>query len=214
MNSDYWKGCWKRHETGWHQPEAEPRMTEYFSNLKPTRVFVPLCGKSLDLVWLRDQGHEVVGVELVEQACREFFSEHHLSVQTKQDGPFTVYEGDRITIYNGDFFDLESRHLNKPGAVYDRAALIALPSDIRARYAERMIELIKTSRSEIFHFQQIVVERTPADEKGPPFSISSSDIKTLYGDVFEITLLSRELIPEMRTPAVQTHEFVYDLKIR
>lgn len=185
-------------------------MTDYFSSLAPARVFVPLCGKSLDLKWLLEHGHEVIGVELSELACREFYREHSIPFRESQCGRFTVFRGERITVLNGDFFELEPSSLlqfgGQIGAVYDRAALIAMPPDIRARYARHMIQLLQgAGRDENFRFLQIVLERTPHDEKGPPFSVCLSEIESLYGAYFKIRALSREQLEEA------TSECVYEL---
>jgi thiopurine S-methyltransferase len=213
MNTDYWKNRWKRGEIGWHQKDAESRMTEYFTAIAPTRVFVPLCGKSLDLRWLHEQGHEVVGIELSEQGCREFFRESSIAFRESRSGPFTVFQGDRITIFNGDFFDLQPSHLGQVGAVYDRAALIALPPNSRGPYAQHMVRLIEeSSRSEGFRFLQIVLERTPPDKDGPPFSVCPSEIWELYGARFAIRPISRESIEPVTTPGNITEECVYEFR--
>ncbi len=168
-------------------------MVSYFSGLAPTRVFVPLCGKSLDLIWLRDQGHEVLGAELSEDACRAFFEENRIAFQESLEGRFKVFRADRLTIYNGDVFELDPARLGRIGAVYDRAALIALPSAVRARYAAQILRLIgEPGWSEDFRFLQIVLERTPQDEDGPPYSVQRDEVERLYGSEFAIRPLSRE----------------------
>lgn len=215
MDKNYWIGRWKRGETGWHQSEVEPRMIDYFSILPSTRVFVPLCGKSLDLKWLLTHGHEVVGVELSEQASREFFQENSIPFQEDKVGPFNRFRGDRITIFNGDYFDLEPGYLGSFNSVYDRAALIALPAEIRGRYTQKMLQLIgETRQSAAFRFLQIVLERTPHDLTGPPFSVPGSEIEKLYGSYFAIECLSREKVEMSQRPGVMTEECVYSMSGR
>jgi thiopurine S-methyltransferase len=209
----YWAGRWKRGETGWHQTEVEPGLTSNFSKFSPTRVFVPLCGKSLDLVWLASQGHEVIGVEFTEQGILEFFEENQIQYQLSTRGKFKVFQGGRFTILNGDFFDLEASDLGSIGAVYDRAALIALPLETRRRYASKMIQLLKQcAHRDSFSFLQIVLERTPSDDKGPPYSVSNSEIRDLYGKAFQIQPISREALPMESGSSSQTEECVYLFK--
>lgn len=211
IDQNYWLGRWKRGETGWHQTEVEPTLTAHFSNLKPTRVFVPLCGKSLDLAWLASQGHQVIGVELSELASREFFKENGLPFQQTSAGAFTRFEGDRVTILNGDFFELTSDDLGSIGAVYDRAALIALSPELRAKYAAQMIRLLaKSSTKDPLKFLQIVLERTPSDETGPPYSVSTQELQKLYAS-FKVTLLSRESVDMGDSSLSKTEECAYFL---
>ena len=208
MDKKYWIGRWERGETGWHEPEVEPALVARFSRLKPTRVFVPLCGKSRDLTWLASQGHEVVGVEAAEQACRAYFDENKIPFEESRAGAFTLFRGGKVSIFNGDFFDLGPSELGEIGAVYDRGALIALPSDIRTRYAAHLAGLARGS----FEFLQIALERIPPDSNGPPFSVSAQEIALLYGKEFEIALLSREKI-DMGDKS-HTEESVYSLTAR
>lgn len=127
MNKDFWLDRWKQNKTGWHQSAVEPALVQAFSGGKVTQVFVPFCGKSLDLVWLAEQGYNVIGVELSVLACEMFFKENKIRYQKYSDGAFQTFKSENIEIWNGDFFDLNPVHLQKIGAVYDRAALIALP---------------------------------------------------------------------------------------
>ncbi len=196
MEQNYWLGRWERGETGWHQDEAEPRLIEAFSDLGPTRVLVPLCGKSRDLAWLASRGHEVIGVELSERACRAFFEENKIPFSVTPEGRFTAYRGERITILNGNIFDLGPEELGEFGALYDRAALIALPPETRTRYAAHLLELIrKRGKKRDFRFLQIILYRSPEDREGPPFSVSEAEVKRFYGSDFEITQTSREQFP-------------------
>src|SRR4051812_17568615 len=98
----YWKGRWERGETAWHQAEPEPNMVSFFSGLAPTRVLVPLCGKSRDLLWLASQGHEVVGVELSELACQSFFEENHLPFEKINERDAITFRGAQVSILNRD----------------------------------------------------------------------------------------------------------------
>src|SRR3954470_4075301 len=143
MTADYWLERWRKGRTGFHLAEANPRFTEnaaIFS--EATRVLVPLCGKSADLEWLVTQGYEVVGVELVELAAQAFFAERGLAPTRRADGAFVVYEHGNLAIWVGDFFATASAQLGTFDAVYDRAAMIALPAELRKQYASHLQRLL------------------------------------------------------------------------
>jgi thiopurine S-methyltransferase len=177
MKSEYWIGRWERGETGFHQAEAESELVARFTNLATTRILVPLCGKSLDLTWL---------------ASRAYFEEGKIDFTEERAGKFTVFKGGKVTLFNGDFFDFSHELAGNFGAVYDRAALIALPPELRARYAAHLIGLIRGGARPGFTFLQLVIERGNDDGKGPPFSVSGDEINRLYGKEFEIMRLKSE----------------------
>jgi len=212
MEPDFWLGRWARGETGWHQSEVEPGLIAHFSDLPPTRILVPLCGKSLDLVWLASKGHEVLGVELSELAVRSFFADNALQVQESILGRFKVFQSGQIKLFQGDFFDLQAELLAPIGAVYDRAALIALPPELRQKYAARLQALLQARATKSFTQLQIVLERTPHDEKGPPFSVRSSEIEALYGQMMVIEALSRETLEEK--PEGKVEECIYRFRLK
>jgi thiopurine S-methyltransferase len=183
--SEYWKKRWIDHNTGWHQAEVEPLLESNFKGLTPGgRVLVPLCGKSLDLIWLASQGYDVVGVELSPLACAEFFAENFQDqkVLPERVGKFDRYRAGRVTLYCGNFFDLGVSEVGKIDAVYDRAALIALPQEIRQRYVKHLKSLLASTVSLLL----ITVEYPGPLDSGPPFSVSSEEVARLYGDRFEI----------------------------
>ncbi len=217
MDKQFWLGRWERGETGWHQTEVEPGLVAHFPKLSPIRVLVPLCGKSLDLLWLASQGHEVIGVELSELGVRAFFSENRLVPTESQRNGFKVFQAEakpgRITIYQGDFFSLTPELLGPIGAVYDRAALIALPPEMRQSYTKHLQSLIAQCGGPGFRQLQIVLERTPADLNGPPFSVGEPEISKLYPE-FKCRLLSRETLSMETQPGedgVRTDECIYEI---
>jgi thiopurine S-methyltransferase len=216
MDENFWKGRWERGETGWHQTEVEPRLMQGLGDLARTIVLVPLCGKSLDLAWLAKRGHEVVGVELSTMACEAFFRENGISFERVVDKDGTVrYRGGGITILNMNVFAVTAEQLPGPiGAVYDRAALIALPADLRRRYVDHLVELLRVRATPKTRFLQIVLERTPGDEKGPPFSVSAAELEELYGATHVVRQLSRERIDWPDADGFVVDECVYALDPR
>jgi thiopurine S-methyltransferase len=146
MEPKFWQERWARNQLGFHLPEVNPYLERHWPSLalaEGAKVLVPLCGKSLDLMWLATQGHRVLGVELSEQAVEAFFSEQSLTPRITQRGVFTVYQADLIEVWCGDFFALDAEVLADCTAVYDRAALIALPPLMRSQYTEQLNNMLR-----------------------------------------------------------------------
>jgi thiopurine S-methyltransferase len=212
-NANFWRGRWKRGEIGWHQSEIEPGLVKWASQRKPSRILVPLCGKSLDLIWLASKGYEVIGVELSELACEALFSENQIEYRKSSAQGFNVFTAPGLTIFNGDFFKLSPELLGPIGAVYDRAALIALPEDVRTKYSAHLMKLIGPSFENDFGFLQIIIERTPYDLTGPPFSVSPKEVEAFYGKKFKIEILSKELVTARAPEGSKTHELILSLLV-
>jgi thiopurine S-methyltransferase len=213
MDKSFWIKRWEQGETGWHQQEIEPALISNFSSLKPTRVLVPLCGKSLDLTWLIARGHEVIGVELSELACESFFQENNISHEVTRSGSFKIFRGPNITLFNGDFFELSPSEIGQIGAIYDRAALIALPPQLRPTYTNKICSIVESCARDPFSFLQIVLVRIPKSDQGPPFSVSFEELQRLYGAQFKIELVNRESFPlKLSDPSVQIEESTYWLR--
>ena len=127
MHSDFWLERWRTHQLGWHRDEVNPALVRHWPSvgLDPaSKVLVPLCGKTRDMAWLADAGHEVLGCELSDIAAREFFSESNLVPDSRREGRFVRHRGGSVTILEGDVFDLDRSTLADIGGVYDRGALV------------------------------------------------------------------------------------------
>lgn len=188
MDHVFWHDRWRRGDVGFHQSAVHDQLQRYWPSLKiktDASVFVPLAGKSLDMVWLADQGHRVIGVELSEIAVAEFFSEAGLTPTIEQQPSFSLYTAGPFTLYCGDIFQLPARDLADVAAVYDRAALIALPADLRRRYVDHLAHLL-VPPTEIL----LIAIDYPIDEmEGPPFAVPSNDVQHLYASSFDIDVL-------------------------
>src|SRR6056297_3166422 len=128
MKADFWLDRWQKSQIGFHQNEVNPHLEAYWSDLdlsSGASVFVPLCGKSLDMLWLAGTGHRVIGIELNDIAVKSFFDENKLTPSISSKYPFEVYQYGEIEIWRGNFFTLDKNDLNRVKAVYDRAALVA-----------------------------------------------------------------------------------------
>lgn len=218
MEEGFWQARWQRDQIGFHRQEVNPSLEKYWPNLqlpKGSRVFVPLCGKSLDLVWMAEQGHVVLGVELVEKAVIDFFTEQQLSPSISQQGVFKRYSAGAITILCGDFFDLTAEDLAGVDAFYDRAALIALPDTLRKQYAAHFSALLPQ------HCQGLLMtmDYPQAEMSGPPFAVPPEQVEQLLGDKFTLECSEEHdvLGQEWRfkdAGVTRLYEYVYRLRGR
>lgn len=188
MNVEFWLENWKKNKIGFHQQEINSHLISFWQHLNAApscRVFVPLCGKSLDLLWLCQQGHSVLGVEISEIAVRDFFSENKLNhISTKKNG-FFCCEAERLMILQGDFFNLNPDHVQDVEYVFDRASLIALPIELRQQYAQRLKDLLPNKTKILL----VTFEYEQSKMAGPPFSVTETEIQTLYQDKYQIEML-------------------------
>ena len=187
MDSSFWLQKWKKNEIGFHKSEANPALVKYFeklSLLKGSRVFVPLCGKTLDIPWLLSEGYRVSGAELIEMAVEQLFDELGVKPKIARIGKTSLYSAKDIDIFVGNILDLSGEILGSVDAIYDRAALVALPEEIRNQYTAHLTEITdKTTQLLItFEYDQNLME-------GPPFSISKEEVSRHYSDSYDLSLL-------------------------
>jgi thiopurine S-methyltransferase len=192
MEHDFWHERWREQRLGFHRSEVNPRLIKHVDVLPapPSRIFVPLCGKSVDMTWLEERGHQIVGIELAERAVVDYFGERQLEPASSEDAPFQRYAHGSVLLYCGDFFALEQRHTGQLDAVYDRASLVALPEDMRTAYAEHLTSLLLSGTPYLL----LVFEYPQHEKKGPPFSIDRGEVDRLFAEQFEISELSRESV--------------------
>ncbi len=200
MEIDFWIDRWENDQTGFHQPQINPYLVYFYGEKGPPleqrdrlRVFVPLCGKSSDMLWLSQNGYKVFGVECSERAVRAFFEENGLACKhaTKDDHALYISEkqaadsSPAIEIYQGDFFALQADVFDDVSDVFDRASLIALPEDMRKQYAEKMAELLKPGTRVLL----VTLSYEQSQMDGPPFSVSEEDVHALYAENFSVQKL-------------------------
>ncbi len=190
MEADYWKSRWQRGETGWHRGEVMPLLQKHWSALqaKPgTGVLVPLSGKTLDMPWLAAQGHRVLGIELSATGIAEFFAEHDLDeeVNDTPDGP--LHRAGDIAILEADAFEVGPGVLSDIQLVYDRAALIALPPDLRQRYVDTVYARLPSGTRGLL----ITLEYPQHEKDGPAFSVQEDEVHALFTPAWNVTLLER-----------------------
>lgn len=190
MERDFWLERWEREETGFHQKEINPHLRLYWPELHlahGAEMFVPLCGKSHDMLWLHQQGHAVLGVELSTIAVQAFFKENGYFPQRIANEKFDRYATDGLRILCGDFFDLSKEYLAKVGAVYDRASLAALPPEMRERYARHLVSILPPGTQILL----VTFDYPQAEMPGPPFAVSVNEVESLYREYAEVRLLAQ-----------------------
>ena len=196
MQPDFWLDRWRTAQIGFHQAAVDRHLKAYWPLLKlpaNSRVFVPLCGKSLDLLWLRNLGNSVLGVELSPVALESFLMEHGIPARRRALADFDVYEADGFTLFCGDYFKLTPALLGSVSAVYDRAALISWTPAARESYVEQLTFLTSPGTQTLL----IAVEYPPEQMKGPPFPLMRDTIESLYADRYSIEELARHEILEL-----------------
>lgn len=190
-DNELWQQSWRDQNTAFHQEAVNAHLVRFWPALalRPgDRVFVPLCGKSRDLLWLAAQGHTVIGVELSALAAQAFFSENRMRPTRRQVGQFTLWEHGRIGILCGDFFALDSAELGEIAAVFDRAALTALPDEIRGAYLAQLRKIVPAACKILL----LTTEEPDAGETDDqPFAVAD-EITGLYALAFEIELIHVE----------------------
>jgi thiopurine S-methyltransferase len=196
VQPDFWLDRWRTAQIGFHQAAVDRHLKAYWPRLMlpaGSPVFVPLCGKSLDLLWLRDRGHSVKGVELSPVALESFLMEHGIPAMRRVLVDFDVYEADGFTLFRGNYFKLTPALLGGVSAVYDRAALISWTPAARESYVKHLTSLTSPGTQTLL----IAVEYPPEQMKGPPFPLTRDTIESLYAGHYSIEELGRHEILEL-----------------
>lgn len=191
MDPEFWRQSWQKNQIGFHQPEPNRLLRKFGDRLKSgdaPRVLVPLCGKSTDLIWLSRHGFQVTGVELVRQAAEAFFRESELAASRTQLEGFERLAGDSIEVLVGDFYELPRLGPSPFAAVYDRAALVAVPPSQRERYLQTLLDLIAPEARLLL----VTLSYDASAMNGPPFSVSEAEVRRLFAPHFELECLASE----------------------
>ena len=179
MDRSFWITRWTEGRIGFHEGSPNTLLAQHAARLPGPRVLVPLCGKSEDLAYLASLGHEVVGIELVEDAVRAFFAEHAITPTITRRGELAIYAAEAITLIAGDLFAVTPADVGPISAIYDRAALIALPPDLRRRYVEHLRALTSPGTPAL-----LITLEYPQDQlAGPPFAVMEAEVRARYAGV-------------------------------
>ena len=191
MEHSFWHDRWATNQIGFHQPAANPLLVTHCAALalpSAGRVLLPLCGKTLDIAWLLAAGYRVVGVELSELAVQQLFAELGATprIQVLNDA-LQRYETDKLTVFVGDIFALNRELLGSVDAIYDRAALVALPATLRPRYASHLTAISAGARQLLVSF-----DYEQSQLPGPPFAVLAEELSELYGQHYQLQALARQ----------------------
>lgn len=190
MDATFWHQRWREGRTGFHHERVMPLLEQYWPSLElapGSRVFVPLCGKTLDMAWLAARGHRVLGMELSSIAIGQFFEENGLAPAVHESALGTHFTAGAIEIICGDAFALDAATLADCAAVYDRAALIALPRPMRDAYVGDLHARLPPGCRGLL----ITLEYPPHEKAGPPFPVDADEVRRLYARDWAIDCLER-----------------------
>ncbi|TYT25421.1 thiopurine S-methyltransferase [Luteimonas viscosa] len=190
MQPEFWHERWRGNRIGFHRDAPLPLLVSHWPSLglpPGSRVCVPLCGKSLDMVWLAAQGHRVLGIELSRTAIEQFFAERGLLPTITTSPAGTHYAADAWELVQGDAFEIPAALLSDCAAVHDRAALIALPADMRATYATTLWTRLPGDCRALL----VTLEYPETEKAGPPFPVGEAEVRTRFGEDWTVRLLER-----------------------
>ena len=210
MEADFWHGKWARGDIGFHISDVNPFLVEHIPVLqlhKGSRIFLPLCGKTLDIHWLLRMGFRVVGIDLSEVAICALFSELGITPEVHDLDGLKCFRSTDIDMYVGDFFHLSAALLGDVDAVYDRAALVALPESMRVDYSAHLSEISKRAQQLL-----ITYEYDQAQISGPPFSVSDNEVQLHYANHYDIRHLVRQDVKGGMKGQVPATESVWHLR--
>ncbi len=194
MDAAFWHQRWADHQIGFHQSMPTPQLPAFWPSLavpEGARVFVPLAGKSLDMLWFAARGYRVLGVELSQLAVEQFFDENGLRPDIHETKYGRHYTAGPIELVCGDAFALDAETLRDCEAVFDRAALVALPLALRQRYARELYSALPTGCRGLL----VTLEYPQHEKVGPPFSVDEAEVHALFDRDWASDLLERERIP-------------------
>uniref|UniRef100_A0AAV2K0Y5 thiopurine S-methyltransferase n=1 Tax=Knipowitschia caucasica TaxID=637954 RepID=A0AAV2K0Y5_KNICA len=192
-----WDRMWQRGRPGFHQTTVnrllEINIDKVVAGRTGVRFFFPLCGKAVDMKWLADAGHSVVGVEFAEKACRQFFEENHMSftedsVPTIPGAKVFRNTEKTVTLYQCNIYSFNSSLEGQFGAIWDRGALVAINPKDREKYAALLTSLMAPD----CRFLLDTLIYNPEKYSGPPFFVPDEQVHSLFGSVCDIQELQKE----------------------
>lgn len=210
MDASFWHEKWAKKEIGFHESKVNPILVGNLAHLEideGARLFLPLCGKTKDIAWLLSQGFRVVGAELSEVAITELFDEIGITPTIERHANFSHFSAERLDIYVGDIFTLSTLVLGAVDAIYDRAAMVALPSEMRARYAAHLRKITHDAKQLLVCF-----EYDQSQLAGPPFAVSEDEVRAHYSAYYDLRVQQAKALAGGLKGKVEAVEKVYLLR--
>ncbi len=193
MDANFWHKKWENNDISFHQDETNPLLVQHFKTLslaEKSRIFIPLCGKTRDIAWLLTHGYSIAGAELSKIAVEQLFAELGVTASITKVDNLEHYSAACIDIFVGDIFELSNSLLGPIDAIYDRAALVALPSATRRNYAAHLMQITNKAPQLV-----ICYEYDQSTLDGPPFSISTEEIHQHYAGSYGLTCIASTQLP-------------------
>jgi thiopurine S-methyltransferase len=190
MELSYWQSRWRKGNTGFHMQNGYTGLHKHWKSLPipdSPDVLVPLAGKSVDMQWIAEQGGNVTGIEISEIAIQQFFESLGETPVVRSYADFNIYTSDQIKIWRGNFLKLPEAKMPVFDLIYDKAALVALPPQMRKEYVEKIKSLTGPQTRILLHGYSY----NQQEMNGPPFSVPEKEIEELYGSQFSINLLEK-----------------------
>lgn len=192
MQHEFWHEKWESNNIGFHLPQPHPFLIQHFERLQlpqPSRIFLPLCGKTLDIHWLLSQGHQIVAIDLSPIAIKALIEDLGVDfIRSESSTTLTHYHHPHIDLFVGDIFNLRQEQIGDIDAIYDRAALVALPFSLRTQYAKHVIQISRAAPQLLIH-----LEYDQQHLAGPPFSISYHELLEYYSPSYELKLINSQV---------------------
>ncbi len=210
MDRDFWLDKWAKGITGFHREQPNPALIAHIDRLglaPGARVFLPLCGKTRDIGWLLGQGYRVCGVEFSALAVDQLFGDLEIVPTQSEAGALVLYRAPGLDLFVGDIFDLGQGALGSVDAIYDRAALVALPEGMRGRYAGHLTQITDGAAQLL-----VCCDYDQNAMAGPPFSVDEAQVREFYAGTHDLTILAREAVPGGLKGQCEADQFVWLLK--
>jgi len=175
MKLEDWNQRWVDKRTGWHRGEVNPTLEKYFPSSEKPTCFFPLCGKTLDMIWVAQKGCQVRGAEFSQLAIDQFFEENKIA--NKEENAFiqSTESSFDIALKQGDFFEYPDNQ--KFELIFDRGSMVAVNPKDREKYAQKIKTLLKSDG-------KVLLSAISRDEEhlknGPPFHLTVDDVKNAY----------------------------------
>ncbi|MEC7985485.1 MAG: thiopurine S-methyltransferase [Myxococcota bacterium] len=199
QDKDAWHARWQSGQIGFHRDQPNTSLQRHSSHLEPGRILLPLCGKSVDMIWLSTQAFTVVGVELVPKAINAFFSENNMTPEIRTEKERVSYRSDRVTIYHSDFFLLSTSNIGQFDALYDRAALVALEPGLREQYAQHCLDFLRPGGTLLL----LTYDLPRPITQGPPFPVRNPSVPKLYAQASSVQLLEEITYDQTTEPRLK-----------
>ena len=172
MPLDFWSQVWQEGTIRFHQKDYNSQMISFFKDmdLKGKSVFIPLAGKTKDILFFLEKRSFVTAIEFVESAIIDFFKENNIHY-TKKD---STYFAPNLTFHCMDYFKFE---VSAPfDVLYDRASQVVFNSELRPAYYDHMKTLISPQTIVLL----AAIDHSGPSDYGPPYKISPAEVTEAY----------------------------------